>query len=94
MTSAPPYGENDLRLRQRAQDNIEAAFAKAGKQCRFVPGFTPETVRENPGNAANFRRNASGKVKDPYHPTKAAADKFIKLRRKALCLAVNAQLSP
>jgi hypothetical protein len=94
MTSAPPYGERSVRLRQQAQDNIAAAFTKAGGQCSFVPGFTPETVKENLGNAANFRRHASGKVKDPYHPTEAAARKFMALQRDALCKAVAAQLAP
>jgi hypothetical protein len=93
MTSAPPYGEKAVRQRQRAQDNIAAAFAKAGKQCSFVPGFTPETVRENQGNAANFRRGASGKVKDPYHPTEAGAHRFMSLQRDALCKAVRTQLA-
>jgi hypothetical protein len=92
MTSAPPYGEKSVRQRQKAQDNIEAAFAKAGGQCSFVPGFTAETVAENMGNAANFRRKGSGKVKDPYHPTEAAARKFMALQRGALCKAVADQL--
>lgn len=94
MTSAPPYGEKSVRQRQKAQDNIEAAFAKAGGQCSFVPGFTPETVAENMGNAANFRRHASGKVKDPYHPTEKAAQRFMALQRDAICKAVAAQLAP
>jgi hypothetical protein len=94
MTSAPPYGEKSVRLRQQAQDNIEAAFAKVGGQCSFVPGFTEATVRENLGNEANFRRKASGKVKDPYHPTEAAARKFMALQRDAICRAVSAQLAP
>ena len=92
MTSAPPYEEKLVRRRQKAQDNIAAAFAKVGRQCSFVPGFTPETVAENMGNAANFRRLASGKVKDPYHPTEAAARKFMALQRAALCRAVAVQL--
>jgi hypothetical protein len=92
MTSAPPYGERSVRQRQKAQDNIEAAFAKAGGQCSFVPGFTPETVAENMGNEANFRRKGSGKVKDPYHPTEAAARKFMALQRGAVCKAVAFQL--
>ncbi|MGQ0564356.1 MAG: SGNH/GDSL hydrolase family protein [Gemmobacter sp.] len=94
MTSAPPHGEKTVRLRQRAQDNIAAAFSKAGRQCSFVAGFTPETIRENLGNARNFRRNASGRVKDPYHPTEAAARRFMALRRVALCKAVTAELAP
>jgi hypothetical protein len=92
MTSAPPYGEKAVRQRQKAQDNIAAAFAKAGSRCSFVPGFTAETVAENMGNAANFRRRNSRKVKDPYHPTEAAARKFMALQRGALCKAVTDQL--
>jgi hypothetical protein len=94
MTSAPPYGEEAVRVRQKAQDNIEAAFAKAGRQCSFVPGFTPATVKENLGNEANFRRKSSGKVKDPYHPTEAAAERFMDLQRDAVCKAVATQLAP
>ena len=93
MTSAPPYGEKSVKLRQQAQDNIEAAFAKAGGQCSFVPGFTAATVKENLGNEANFRRKASGQVKDPFHPTEAAARKFMALQREALCKAIATQLS-
>lgn len=92
MTSAPPYKEKAVRLRQQAQDNIERAFAKSGSQCSFVPGFTAATIEENQGNAANFRRNGSGGVKDPFHPTEAAARKFLKLQRGALCSAIERQL--
>ncbi len=94
MTSAPPYGKKVLRLRQRAQENIERAFAKAGDRCSFVPGFTAATVQENLGNPANFRRKPSGKVKDPFHPTEAAARRFLKLQRAALCKAIATQLAP
>jgi hypothetical protein len=93
MTSAPPYGADTVRQRQKAQDNIAAAFAAAGGQCSFVAGFTPATVAENRGNAANFRRRPSGSVKDPYHPTEAAARRFLALQRDALCAAVTAQLA-
>ena len=94
MTSAPPYGEKSVRQRQKAQDNIEAAFAKAGGRCSFVPGSTPETVAENMGNAENSSRKSSGKVKDPFHPTEVAARKFMALQRDAICRAVAAQLAP
>ena len=94
MTSAPPYGAKVVGLRQRAQDNLAVAFAKAGRQCSFVPGFTAETVRENLGNARNFRRHASGKVKDPYHPIKVGAQRFMALQSTALCRAVAEQLTP
>ena len=92
MTSAPPYREKAVRERQKAQDNIESAFARSGSQCSFVPGFTPATIAENQGNAANFRRNGSGEVKDPYHPTEAGARRFMKLQRPALCKAISQQL--
>lgn len=92
MTSAPPFKEKAVKQRQKAQDNIEAAFAEAGRQCTFVPGFTAQTIVENQGNAANFRRNSSGKVKDPYHPTEAGARRFLKLQRGALCAAIGKEL--
>jgi hypothetical protein len=92
MTSAPPYKEKAVRERQKAQDNIESAFARSGSHCTFVPGFTPATIAENQGNAANFRRNGSGAVKDPYHPTEAGARRFLKLQRPALCRAISKQL--
>ena len=83
-----------MRLRQRAQDNIERAFSSLGKACSFVPGFTAATIRENMGNAANFRRKPSGKVKDPDHPTEADARRFLKLQRAAICNAIKAELAP
>jgi hypothetical protein len=92
MTSAPPYRDKVVAMRQRAQDNLEQAFARVGRQCSFVPGFTTETIGENRGNARNFRRHGSGKVKDPYHPTEPAARRFLKLRQDALCDAIRAQL--
>jgi hypothetical protein len=92
MTSAPPYGEKVVRLRQRAQDNIQSAFEQVGV-CSFVPGFTAATIAENLGNPANFRRKRSGSVRDPYHPTEAAARQFLTLRRSALCGAMSKQLS-
>lgn len=93
MTSAPPYGEKVVKLRQKAQNNIESAFEKVGV-CSFVPGFTAATIAENLGNPANFRRKPSGSVKDPFHPTEAAAQRFLKLQRGALCKAIATQLSP
>lgn len=92
MTSAPPFKEKAVKERMQAQDNIQAAFAKVGSQCTFIPGFTVETIAENQGNSANFRRNSSGKVTDPYHPTEAGARRFLKLQRGTLCAAIARQL--
>jgi hypothetical protein len=88
MTTAPTYGSKVVKLRQRAQDNFAAALAAEGRRCAFVAGYTPETVAENEGNARNFRRKKSGAVRDPYHPTEAAARRFLSLREGALCQAV------
>lgn len=93
MTSAPPYREKDVSLRQKAQDNIGAAFDQVGR-CSFVAGLTDQTIAENLGNPANFRRKPSGRVKDPLHPTEAAARKILHLRQEALCAAMSRQLSP
>jgi hypothetical protein len=93
MTSAPPHGARHVALRQRAQDNIARAFADTGARCGFVAGFTPATVAENRGNAANFRRTAAGRVKDPFHPTEAAARRFLALRHAALCRAIADQMA-
>lgn len=92
MTTAPPYRARDVRQRQRAQDNVAQAFATVGRHCTFVPGFTEATVAENQGNAANFRRHASGRVRDPYHPTEAGARRFLRLQHGALCNAIAQQL--
>jgi len=93
MTSAPPYGAKVVGLRQKAQENLARAFAANGSRCSFVPGLTPATIAENQGNAQNFRRTPTGKVKDPFHPTEAAARRFLTLRKGALCAAISSQLT-
>ncbi len=92
MTSAPTFGEAEVKLRLRAQENLAAAFERVGSRCAFVPGFTTATIRENMGNSSNFRRKSSGKLKDPFHPTEAAARRFLNLQSKALCKAIKKQL--
>jgi hypothetical protein len=92
MTSAPTYREASVQMRLRAQENLAQAFAQVGAQCSFVPGFTTATIGLNLGNAANFRRNGAGQVRDPYHPTEAAARQFLDLQRDALCMAMTQQL--
>ena len=92
MTTAPPYRQSVVDLRQRAQDNLQRAFEQSGMQCSFVAGITPETIAANVGNAEHFRRRASGQVRDPFHPTEQAAREFLELERPALCAAIQAQL--
>ncbi len=92
MTTAPTFAEKTVRLRLRAQMNIERAFAESGSRCTFVRGYTDATIAENLGNAGNFRRKRSGGVKDPYHPTEAAARRFLALVGADLSRAIGVQM--
>ncbi len=93
MTTAPAYTEKVVRQRQQAQINIENAFNTVGKRCSFVRGYTPTTVAENLGNAANFRRKPDGTVKDPYHPTEESARIFLNLVKDNFCAAIKKQMN-
>ena len=92
MTTAPPYSQKVLDLRLDAQSNLQQAFASAGKRCTFIPGLNAATIAANLGRNESFRRTKSGKVKDPFHPTEAAAAKFLRLNRAKLCKAIASQL--
>jgi hypothetical protein len=92
MTTAPAYTEAVVRQRKQAQDNVEKAFARVGKRCSFVRGYTDATIGANLGNAANFRRKPDGSVKDPYHPTEESARKFLSLVKNDFCAAIRTQL--
>ncbi len=94
MTTAPPYGQKLLNLRLDAQANLQKAFASVGGRCTFIPAITDTTIAANLGRKESFRRHKSGKVKDPYHPTEAAAGKFLKLSRGKLCKAIVSKLMP
>ena len=92
MTTAPAYSKKITDRRLKAQANVERAFAETGSSCAFVAGLTEATVMANEGNAAHFRRNKAGRVKDPYHPNARAAAVFFKLRMADLCDAIHAKL--
>lgn len=94
MSTAPPYTQELLDLRLDAQANLQKAFGAAGNRCTFIPGLTDATITANLGRKESFRRHKSGKVKDPFHPTEAAAGKFLKLSRAKLCKAIIAKLMP
>ncbi len=94
MTTAPPYGQKVLDLRLNSQNNLQKAFASAGRRCTFVAGLNPATIAANLGRKDSFRRTKSGAVKDPFHPTEAAARNFLKLSRAKLCKAIMSQLMP
>ena len=94
MTTAPTYKKKTVALRLKAQENLKYAFMKSGSHCSFVEGFTPETIAANQGNRLYFRRNKSGRVKDPFHPTQKAQENFFMVRTQDICHAVHEQLAP
>lgn len=94
MTSVPSYKRKENRLRWKAQEGLKGAFAQAGSRCTFISGHTARSVRSFQNNALHFRRNRSGLVKDPYHPNRRGARKFVELHRKSLCIATIAGLRP
>jgi hypothetical protein len=94
MTTSPVYGRKDNVKRIKAQKNIEAAFAKYGDRCAFVPMLTSSTVAAIQGRASCFRRNPNGGVKDPYHPGLAAARRLIKIQRRPICHAILDNIRP
>lgn len=94
MTTAPPYAKRVLDLRLDAQANLQKAFAAEGRHCTFIPGLTDATIPANLGRKESFRRHKSGKIRDPYHPTEAAAVNFLKLNKAQLCRAILANLAP
>ena len=92
MTTAPAYKKKTVKLRHKAQENIKIAFEKKMSRCSFVEGYTEQTVAANQGNKMHFRLRKSGKVKDPFHPNRKAAEKFLEIEKSRICRAVFAQL--
>ena len=92
MTTAPTYKKKTVDLRMRAQENVKYAFMKNASRCSFVEGFTEKTVAANLGNKNHFRRRKSGKVRDPFHPNRKAAEKFLSAGMDRICKAVFKQL--
>jgi hypothetical protein len=92
MTTTPAYRAETVNLRQRAQENILAAFAQSGSRCSLVAGHTSETIALNQGNPQHFRQRASGAVRDPFHPTRAAQTQTMMALSGEICKAVAEQL--
>ena len=92
MTTVPSYTKKANKLRWKSQIGIREAFEEHGSRCSFVPGHTAMTVKAFQNNKRYFKTKKSGKVKDPYHPTSRGADKFLELRKDALCRAVFNQV--
>ncbi len=93
MTTAPPYSKKIVDRRLKAQANIKWAFEQTGGSCTFLEGATPETVAANKGNKHYFRRNKSGRVKDPYHPNERAAKNFFQIRMGKICNAIYDEIT-
>lgn len=92
MTTAPSFKKKTVDLRWHAQKNVKQAFKEAGSRCSFVEGHTIETVQANLGNKRYFRLNKSGKVKDPFHPNRQAAKKFLSIEMSEICMAIFDQI--
>jgi hypothetical protein len=92
MTTSPVFEQRTATLRSHAQENIIAAFNKAGSRCSTVQGHTPETLALNVGNPRHFRRRASGAVRDPYHPTREAQQQVVGILSESICKAIAEQL--
>ncbi|MEP0944678.1 MAG: hypothetical protein ABJH63_13660 [Rhizobiaceae bacterium] len=92
MTTAPAYKKKTVDLRYKAQGNIKQAFQKTMSRCTFVEGYTKQTIAANLGNKKHFRLRKSGKVKDPFHPNRSAAEKFLEVKQERICSAIFTQL--
>jgi hypothetical protein len=92
MTTAPAYTKKVADLRLKAQQNVKRAFVQTRSQCSFVEGSTPQTIAANQGNKSFFRQNKSGRVKDPFHPNRKAAEHFFNLAKDDICRAVYEQI--
>ncbi|MCU0803033.1 MAG: SGNH/GDSL hydrolase family protein [Rhodobacteraceae bacterium] len=92
MTTPPVYRQESADVRSKAQENIMAAFAAAGSRCSVVAGHTDATLALNVGNPRHFRRQASGAVQDPFHPTREAQTQTLTAISGALCAAIAEQL--
>lgn len=92
MTTVPSYTKKSNKLRWKSQAGIRKAFEEHGSRCEFVPGHTALTVKTFQNNKRYFKTSKTGRVKDPYHPTSRGANKFLELRRDALCRAVFSQV--
>ena len=91
LTTSPSYDQKTNDIRWKAQAHIKNAFEQAGKRCRFVSGFTKETIAAAQGNKAFFNTNDEGEVTDIHHPNLDAARTFFDIVKEDLAKAVLEQ---
>ena len=94
MTTLPIHTKRRNTLRFKAQEAIKAAFEKAGNRCAFVQTLDKQTISLVQGHNKYFKRKKNGKVKDPFHPQKAAARKVYKLKSEEICKAIEKAFMP
>ena len=92
LTTAPVFSKATNSKRMAAQDRLAKALEKTRGRCHLVKGYTPETLAAIEGQSQFFRRNKSGKIIDPHHPSKAAIRQLIKSTGPKLCTAIAAAL--
>lgn len=92
LTTAPVFSKSTNDKRMAAQNRLERALDKAGSRCLLVKGFTPQTRSAIEGKPQYFRRNKSGKITDPHHPSEAAIRQFMKSTGPKMCQALASVL--
>lgn len=94
MTTLPIHTKRRNDVRVKAQSAIKAAFERAGNRCSFVETLDAKTVSLIQGKNHYFKRKKNGKVKDPFHPQKAAARKVYNLKQNEICQAISKAYTP
>lgn len=88
LTSAPVFHKATNDRRMLAQARLARALEKTDGQCQLVKGFTPQTRKAIEGKPQFFKRNKSGKITDPHHPSKAAIKRFLNATAPQFCEAM------
>ncbi len=94
MSTLPIHTKRRNTQRLKAQKAIKAAFEKADNRCTFVEILDKQTISLIQGQNKYFKRKKNGKVKDPFHPQKAAARQVYKLKNNEICQAIGKALMP
>ena len=94
MSTLPIHTKRRNDTRYKAQEAIKAAFEKAGDRCAFVETLDKKTIALVQGKNKYFKRKKNGKVKDPFHPQKAAARKVYNLKQNEICQAIGEVFAP
>ncbi|MEP3347102.1 MAG: SGNH/GDSL hydrolase family protein [Litoreibacter sp.] len=92
LTTAPVFSKQTNDKRMAAQTRLERALEKAGSRCQLVKGYTSQTRNAIEGKSQYFRRNKSGKIIDPHHPSEAAIRQFMKSTGPKICEAMASVL--